>query len=62
MINVEWAKGNMCKFGQWKFAVANLIDSFKEPDRWLNSFLNRNGYSFRRNGGLTSLSLEELIK
>jgi hypothetical protein len=45
-----------------EITVENGIDRFKASNGWLNSFLERNGYSFRRITNLTALSSEELIK
>jgi hypothetical protein len=67
MINEERAEGNRVTGAQvqdWamEIAVENGIDRFKASDGWLNSFLERNGYAFRRITNLTALSSEELIK
>jgi hypothetical protein len=65
MINDERAEGNRVTGSQvqdWamQIAVENGIDKFKASDGWLNSFLERNGYSFRRITNLTALSSDEL--
>ena len=67
MINEERAEGNRVTGSEvqdWAMQIAenNGIVKFKASNGWLNSFLERNGYSFRRIKNLTALSSEELIK
>ena len=68
LINAERAEGNRVtgsQLKQWAKEAANdndVVGNFKASQGWVRSFMERNGFSFRRVTNLTVLSSDELVK